>query len=78
MIEFIVGVAVVLFAGYFIARYRDRVRDLANATMLGISAGAAVPDLSVSHDDGAGRTPDSHPTGPHWDGADSTHHTDSI
>ena len=76
--QFIVGVAVVLVAGYLIASHRDRIRGLANATMLGISAGAALSDSSesddhtVRHDDGA------HPSESHWDGIDSTPDADSI
>ena len=70
-IEVVVGVAVVLLAGYFIAENRDRIRQVANAATVGLSAGNALSD--ASHDSGDDHRHDghSHPTGPHWEASDA-------
>jgi hypothetical protein len=78
MIEFILGVAVVLLAGYFSARHRDRIRSLANGTILGITAGRALPDIPDTLHDHHGHDGGSHPSGPHWEDGGSMDHTDSI
>jgi len=70
-IEIVVGVAVVLLAGHFIAEHRDRIRQVASAATAGLSAGQALSD--ASHDSGDHHHHDdhSHPTGPHWEATDS-------
>ena len=69
-IEGIFGVAVVLIAGYFIAEHRDRIRQVANAMTVGLSAGQGLSD--ASHDSGEDQHHGhSHPMGPHWEAADS-------
>ena len=76
-IEFVVAVAVVLVAGYLIASNRDRIRGVANATVVGLSAGDALSD--AGDDSGHGQSHDghSHRAGPHWESSDPpSHHTD--
>jgi len=45
MIGYVLAVPVVLVAGYFIARYHHRLRDIGIGTALGTAADSAVPDL---------------------------------
>jgi len=78
-IELLIGVAVVLLAGYLIAEHRDRIRGVATATVLGISAGKVLPDNPDAAPDPRGEDGTSHPAGPHWDGSDSSSDsTDSM
>lgn len=78
-IEFIVGIAVVLVAGYLIAQHRERIRGIANATMLGIGAGSTLSNPSGDSDNDHRHDRDSHPSGSHSDGVDSSSHdSDSI
>jgi len=60
MIGYLLVVPVVLVAGYFIARYHHRFRDIGIGTAFGAAAGSAVPSLpSVSdvHGHADGRHP---------------------
>lgn len=70
-VEVVVGVAVVLLAGYLIAEHRDRIRQIASATALGLTADKALSDASHDSGDDHRHHGHSHPTGPHWDATDA-------
>ena len=69
-IEVVAGIAVVLLAGYFIAEHRDRIRQLASAATVGLTARDALSEVSHDSGDGHGQDDHSHPTGPHWEASD--------
>ena len=77
MIEFVIGAAVVLLAGYFIATHRDRIRQLGAAVTLGAAADSALPHVPSDSETGPHHD-SSHPPGPHWDSTDVGGHPDST